>query len=98
MLAIVLPAYPQIEYFKNYQEEGEMAEEKAARNGGKGIIEHDLATGAHTFHPIPPLCQWVDLPPLSGAGLSPASLDEAIRGALDDCEGGIEDKIEEMLR
>jgi exonuclease SbcD len=76
---------------------GEMAEEKAAKNGGKGIIEHDLATGAHTFHPIPPLRQWVDLPPLSGAGLSPASLDEAIRGALDDCEGGIEDKIVRLV-
>jgi DNA repair protein SbcD/Mre11 len=76
---------------------GEMAEEKATKNGGKGIIEHDLATGAHTFHPIPPLRQWVDLPPLSGAGLSPASLDEAIRGALDDCEGGIEDKIVRLV-
>jgi exonuclease SbcD len=76
---------------------GEMAEEKAAKNGGKGIIEHDLATGAHTFHPIPPQRQWVDLPPLSGAGLSPASLDEVIREALDRCEGGIDDKIVRLV-
>jgi hypothetical protein len=76
---------------------GEMAEEKAAKNGGKGIIEHDLATGAHTFHPIPPQRQWIDLPPLSGAGLSPASLDESIREALDRCEGGIDDKIVRLV-
>jgi len=76
---------------------GEMAEEKAAKNGGKGIIEHDLATGSHTFHPIPPQRQWVDLAPLSGAGLSPASLDEAIREALDRCEGGIDDKIVRLV-
>jgi DNA repair exonuclease SbcCD nuclease subunit len=76
---------------------GEMAEEKAAKNGGKGIIEHDLATGAHTFHPIPPHRQWVDLPPLSGAGLSPASLDEAIREALNNSDGGIDDKIVRLV-
>jgi DNA repair protein SbcD/Mre11 len=76
---------------------GELAEEEAAKNGGKGIIEHDLSTGEHRFHPIPPLRQWVDLPALSGAGLSPASLDEAIRSALDNCEGGIDDKIVRLV-
>ena len=76
---------------------GEMAEEGAMENGGKGIIEHDLASGAHTFHVIPPLRRWVDLPSLSGAGLSPASLDEAIRAALDNCEGGIDGKIVRLV-
>jgi DNA repair exonuclease SbcCD nuclease subunit len=76
---------------------GELAEEDATKNGGKGIIEHDLATGTHTFHPIPPLRKWVDLPPLSGAGLSPASLDEAIREALDESEDGIDDKIVRLV-
>ena len=65
--------------------------------GGKGIIEHDLANKTHTFHPIPPERRWVDLAPLSGAGLSPASLDEAIRDALENCEGGIEDKIVRLV-
>ena len=65
--------------------------------GGKGIIEHDISTGAHTFHSIPPLRQWVDLPPLSGAGLSPASLDEAIRATVDNFEGGIDDKIVRLV-
>jgi DNA repair exonuclease SbcCD nuclease subunit len=76
---------------------GEMVEEREMEIGGKGIIEHDLSTGAHTFHAIPPLRQWVDLPPLSGAGLSPASLDEEIRGALDNFEGGIDDKIVRLV-
>ncbi len=76
---------------------GERAEEEATKNGGKGIIERDLATGAHTFHPIPPLRQWVDLPSISGAGMSPASLDEAIRQAVDNLEGGIDDKVARLL-
>ena len=74
-----------------------LRQEEAARIGGKGIIEHDLTTGAHTFHPIPPLRQWVDLPSLSGTGLSPASLDEAIRATVDNLEGGIDDKIVRLV-
>ncbi len=76
---------------------GELAEEREAGIGGKGIIVHDLAKNTHKFHPIPPERQWVDLTPLSGAGLSPASLDEAIREALDKCEGGIDEKIVRLV-
>jgi hypothetical protein len=86
---------------------GEMAEERELWRelpkdrktgpGGKGIIEHDLSTGAHTFHSIPPLRHWVDLPPLSGAGLSPASLDEAIRATVENLDGGIDDKIVRLV-
>lgn len=76
---------------------GELAEEREMGIKGKGIIEHDLAKKTHTFHPLPPARPWVDLSPLSGAGLSPASLDEAIRDALDNCEGGIEEKIVRLV-
>ncbi|HEY1951557.1 MAG TPA: DNA repair exonuclease [Gemmatimonadaceae bacterium] len=76
---------------------GELAEEREARLEGKGIIEYDLASRTHKFHPLPPQRRWVDLMPLSGAGLSPASLDEAIRQALDGCEGGIDDKIVRLV-
>lgn len=76
---------------------GELAEEREMGLLGKGIIEHDLATGTHKFHALPPLRPWVDLTPMSGAGLSPASLDEAIRDALDNCDGGIEDKIVRLV-
>jgi flavin-binding protein dodecin len=76
---------------------GEKAEEDAAKNGGKGIIERDLVTGAQKFHPVPPMRQWLELPPLSGGGLSPASLDEAIRSAVEKAEGGIDDKVVRLV-
>ena len=76
---------------------GELAEEKAKKDGGKGIIERDLVTGAHEFHPVPPLRKWVDLSPISGEGLSPASLDEAIRSAVENADGGIEDKVVRLV-
>ena len=76
---------------------GELAEEREMGIEGKGIIEHDLANKTHKFHALPPARPWVDLAPLSGAGLSPASLDEAIRDALDNCEGGIENKIVRLV-
>ena len=76
---------------------GELAEERESRLEGKGIIEYDLAAKTHKFHALPPKRRWVDLMPVSGAGLSPASLDEAIRQALDTCEGGIEEKIVRLV-
>jgi DNA repair protein SbcD/Mre11 len=76
---------------------GELAEEREAGIAGKGIIEHDLARKTHTFHAIPPSRPWVDLSPLSGSGLSPAALDEAIRDALEKCEGGIDEKIVRLV-
>jgi DNA repair protein SbcD/Mre11 len=76
---------------------GEKAEEDAAKNGGKGIIERDLVAGTHTFHPIRPLRQWIDLPSVSGAGLSPASLDEAIRATVENVEGGIDNKVVRLV-
>lgn len=76
---------------------GEMAEEQSAGHGTKGIIEYDLATKTHTFHPIPPLREWKDLNPLHGGGMSAAALDEAIREVVNDCDGGIEDKIVRLV-
>jgi exonuclease SbcD len=76
---------------------GELAEERDLGIQGKGIIEYDIERKSHTFHSLPPLRPWVDLAPLSGAGLSPASLDEAIRDAVEKCEGGIEDKIVRLV-
>ena len=76
---------------------GELIEERESGIGGKGIIEHNLANKTHKFHAILPERRWVDLAPLSGAGLSPASLDEAIREALDNCEGGIDEEIVRLV-
>jgi DNA repair protein SbcD/Mre11 len=76
---------------------GELAEERESRIGGKGIIEHDLATGEHRFHELPNVRRWVDLPALSARGLSSAELDTAIRTAVEQCEGGIDEQVVRLL-
>lgn len=76
---------------------GEIAEERLSGHGGKGIIEYDLVTKTHTFHAVPPLRQWNDLDPLHGGGMSAAALDEAIREAVNGCDGGIDDKIIRLI-
>jgi DNA repair exonuclease SbcCD nuclease subunit len=76
---------------------GELSEERELKIEGKGFIEYDLVKKAHKFHPVTPDRRWIDLPAISGEGLSPASLDEAIRDALDNCEDGIDDKIVRLV-
>ena len=76
---------------------GELVEERAAGVPGKGFIEHDLATGAHRFHPLPPARPLVDLPPLAGRGMNAAELDRAIRERVESLEGGIDEKIVRLV-
>lgn len=76
---------------------GEIAEEREAGIAGKGMIEFDLASGEHRFHALPVVRRWIDLRPLSARGLSAAELDAAIRHAMDQCEGGIEDCVIRLL-
>ena len=76
---------------------GELQEERQAGLPGKGFIERDLDTGAHTFHHLPPARALVDLEPLSARGLSVAELDAAIRAAVEGCPGGIDDKIVRLV-
>ncbi|MEP6904916.1 MAG: metallophosphoesterase, partial [Gemmatimonadales bacterium] len=49
---------------------GEADEEIEKRIGGKGFVEHDVETGAHTFHSIAPTRRVINLPELSAAGLT----------------------------
>ena len=72
---------------------GELYEQRIAGIGGKGFIERDLITGEHHFHVLPPARPLIDLPPVSGRGLSAAEVDERIRAAVDGCDGGIDEKI-----
>lgn len=76
---------------------GELAEERAAGLPGKGFIEFDLDTGTHTFHPLPPSRVLVDLPAFSARGMTGAELDAAVRGAVDACPGGIENRIVRLV-
>ncbi len=76
---------------------GELAEEHAAGLPGKGFIEFDLDTGAHTFHPLPPSRVLVDLPSFSARGMTGGELDAAVREAVDGCPGGIEQKVVRLV-
>lgn len=76
---------------------GELAEERAQKLPGKGMIERDLATGKQTFHPLPPVRAFVDLPPIDGRGMSAADLDAAIQKAVGRLAGGIDGKVVRLL-
>jgi len=76
---------------------GELYEERVAGVAGKGIIEQNLESGAHLFHPLPPSRPLVDLPPISARGLTVAEVDERIAATVDGCRGGIDDKIVRLI-
>ena len=76
---------------------GELEEERQLGVPGKGLIEHDLATGAHVFHPLPPSRRLVALPSFSARGRTAQEVDAQIRACVEGCEGGIDDKIVRLV-
>jgi hypothetical protein len=76
---------------------GERIEEGMAGVPGKGIIEHDLATGGHTFHPLAPSRAFVDLPTLSARGMTTEEVNARIASAVEACPEGIDDKIVRLV-
>lgn len=78
---------------------GELHEERTAGIEGKGIIERDLVTGAHTFHALPKSRPLFDLPPINARGMTAIEIDEKIRAAVDACDRrrGIDDKIVRLV-
>lgn len=76
---------------------GEKAEEELAGVPGKGIIEHDLATDYHKFHPLPASREFVDLRAISARGLTTEEVNEAIENAVESCPGGIDDKVVRLV-
>src|SRR5690349_21202208 len=76
---------------------GELYEERVAGVPGKGMIEWNLESGAHTFHPLPPSRPLIDLPPISARGLTVAEVDERIQAAVAGVPGSIEDKIVRLI-
>jgi exonuclease SbcD len=76
---------------------GEKMEEQMAGVPGKGIIEHDLATGQHTFHHLPPTRGFVDLPALSARGLTTEEVNTRVLAAIDACPGGIDDQVVRLV-
>src|SRR5690348_5518825 len=61
---------------------GELYEERVAGVPGKGMIEWNLESGAHTFHPLALSRPLIDLPPISARGLTVAEVDERIQSAV----------------
>jgi len=76
---------------------GERIEEQMAGVPGKGIIEHDLATGTHTFHPIPSSREIVDLPMVSARGLTTEEVNARITAVVEGHPGGIDDKVVRLV-
>ena len=76
---------------------GEVDEERRRGVGGKGFIEHDLATGAHKFHELPLARRVVDIRQIEAGGMTAAELSDAICAAVEACEGGIDDRIVRLI-
>jgi DNA repair protein SbcD/Mre11 len=57
---------------------GELEEQRGLRVEGKGIIERDLVTGAHTFHSLQPSRAHIDLGAIDASGMAAADVDAAI--------------------
>ena len=72
---------------------GELQEEREGRVRGKGIVEYDLDARKRVFHPLAPARQLVDLPLVSGKGVTAADVDAAIRRNVETWPGGIDDRI-----
>jgi exonuclease SbcD len=72
---------------------GEIEEQAAHKLPGKGMIERDLVTGRQTFHRIPPVREFLDLPRIEGRGMSAPDLDGALAAAVARASGGIEGKV-----
>jgi hypothetical protein len=72
---------------------GELREEFDGSVKGKGFVERDLVTGKQTFHPLPPSRPLINLPPIDARNLVAADVDHRIRGIVDACVDGIDDKI-----
>ena len=53
--------------------------------------------GTHTFHPLPPSREFVDLPPISARGLTRRRSTRAFAAAVEACPGGIDDKIVRLV-
>ena len=75
----------------------EKMEEEMAGVPGKGIIEHDLASGRHSFHHLPPAREFVDLPALSARGMTTEEVNARIAAIVASSPGGIDDKVVRLV-
>jgi exonuclease SbcD len=76
---------------------GDRQVEIAEHLPGKGIIEFDLDTGRHKFHPVGASRPLIDLPVINARGLAPETVDAEIRTRVDRVKGGIDDKLVRLV-
>jgi DNA repair exonuclease SbcCD nuclease subunit len=81
---------------------GEMKEERAAGifepvRGGKGIIEWDLDTATHKFHPLSVARPLIDLPRIDGSGMAAEELDAAMQGFVGSSPIPIDDNVVRLV-
>jgi len=81
---------------------GEIREERAAGvhrgpEGGKGLIEWDLESATHVFHPLPISRPLIDLNRLDATGMSVEGVDAAMAQRVEHVPGGIEEKIVRLV-
>ena len=76
---------------------GELIEQQTGGVPGKGLIERNLATREHRFHPVPGQRELVDLALLSARGMTAADLDAAVRERVDGVPGGIDDMVVRLV-
>lgn len=81
---------------------GEIREEREAGlydalRGGKGLIEWDLETATHTFHPLSVARPLVDLPRIDGAGMTGADLDAAVVERVEASRIAIDERVVRLV-
>ncbi len=80
-------------FWGDLQREHELRSKKDLKKGAKGWLLVDLDTGLVERRPIPPAREIVDLDPIEAAGMSAATLNEAIAARAAAIRGGIDGKI-----
>lgn len=75
----------------------ELEVQQATGVPGKGFVEYDLDARTARFHAVEGIRQPVDLAPIAARGMSAAELDAAIRERVEQCRGGIDDRIVRLV-
>ena len=76
---------------------GQLQDEADQQRRGKGYLLVDLPGARVTFRPIVPVRAHVELPPISGAGLSVKELDARIAEVVAEASPAIDDQIVRLL-
>ena len=80
---------------RKYAPNGDEAEQKKSKRGGKGYLLVELPGARVSFRPIAPVRRHIDLPAISGAGLNAKELDALIAERVGSAK--IDDQIVRLI-